>query len=60
MTRLHLLEKVKIRKENCIISKYVFAENTAKYEGYSIGTDLVKQSPSGYSLSYIKLAWIPT
>ncbi len=50
--------KVKIRKENCVISKCVFSENTKKYEGYSIGTDYVRQSPSVYSLSYIKLALI--
>jgi hypothetical protein len=51
--------KVKIRKKNCVISMYVFSENTKKYEGYSIGTDLVRQSPSGYLLSYIILALLP-
>lgn len=51
--------QVKIRKENCLIAKYIYI-NGDKYQGPSIGEMLVRRTSSGYSLSAIILAWIRT
>jgi hypothetical protein len=53
-----VLMKVKIKKENCLITKYVYLNNK-EYKGPRIGVELVRHGPSGYALSAIILAWIP-
>lgn len=50
--------KVKIRKENCVIAKYIY-EGGKLYEGPIIGAQTIEHGISGYALSAIILALIP-